>query len=171
MQTALVQATQQAEVICDLSNKLQAAETEIRGLQAKEQALRGFMLQNATDQGSSEQDVISRYIRLGQSIHKLAMSKTYHVERSTFFASQDTWPQDDYLSTLWEASSRPTRLWILRAAIFQILHSKILSHEVFDVDGTRPNIATDLAEVLSQFERAIIHRGGKPTLSSPKSSR
>ncbi|KAL7936396.1 hypothetical protein V8C35DRAFT_295388 [Trichoderma chlorosporum] len=159
LQTALEQVTRQAEMVSDLSDKLQAAEAEIRGLQTKEQALRDFMLQNAEDQGSNEQVVISRYTRLGQSIHKLAMSKTYQVERSTFFASQGSLQMDEYLGALWETSSRPTRLWILRATIFQILHSKILSHEMFDVDETGTYPVTDFARVLGQFERTIIHRG------------
>ncbi|UKZ67130.1 uncharacterized protein TrAtP1_008293 [Trichoderma atroviride] len=170
LQTALGQARQQAGVITDLSDKLLAAEAEIRQLQTKEQTLRDFMLHNANDQGSSEQAVINQYTRLGQSIHKLAMSKTYHVERSTSFASQGIWPQNDNLGALWEASSRPTRLLILRAAIFQTLHSKILSHEVFDVHGTDTHLVTDLAKVLGQFERTIVHQGGLSTFKCIKAA-
>ncbi len=157
-----------------IEGQLRESQEEVNKLRRKEAMFRTIVLDQASVQEVSDDDILQGFLKLRQNIQKISHSTAYAVDTIPLLsaAQEEAMPdlKDFYSPASWGGLALPDRRLCLRAKIYDKLHHHILDCSCFGLLGThiwdgvknRP-----IEPGLRRFECLLNERGGKYSIPLP----
>ncbi|KAK4034240.1 hypothetical protein C8A01DRAFT_18927 [Parachaetomium inaequale] len=156
-----------------MEGQLRESQEEVNKLRGKEAMLRSMILDQASVQEVSDDDIFQGFMNLRQNVQKISRSTAYAVDTNPLLsaAQEEAMPhlKDFYSPASWGVLALPDRWLRLRAKIYDELHHRILDYNHFGLFGIHAwdGVNNGLIEPgLRRFEYLLKERGVSDNLIS-----
>ena len=142
----------------DATENLLQARREIKKLQGREDLFRGIIVDKASTQKVSDQDIISKFLSIRQLIQQVAHSKIFDYETPPHLPPN---AEDDMVNWygLWKLGlSRKDLVHRTRGKIFRLLYEQVFVKRLFGLERLDRPVWSEMETGLATFEGLITRR-------------
>jgi len=158
-----------------MEGQLRESQEEVNKLREKEAMFRTMILDQASVQAVSDDDILQGFMNLRQNVQKISHSTAYAIDTNPPLsaAQKEAMPHlnDFYSPASWGVLALSDRRLRLRAKIYDELHHRILSYSDFGLRGIHAwdgvNDDDPIEPGLRRFEYLLKERGGKDSIPLP----